>query len=268
MTPETAAQARVLFQRDSDGVGWVTLNRPGVHNALDYELLGQLAATIGAEGEQSRALVLQGAGERAFSTGFDLGQLTGTTADLEADRAIGRAADAIRDSPVPVLAAMRGYCQGAAVELALTCDLRLAASDLQLRVPAVQLGVVYRPRLVARMAELAGLGRAADLLLIGALIGAEAAFTAGLLSEVVAGELLQSRAAELAHALAAAPAAAVRGTKAVLRQLGADPLSPGPRAELEEWRSRAAGSPERREALDAARARLTGGGSIAEDPGG
>ena len=259
MGPETPGpQPRVLVQRDPGGVTWLTLNRPAVHNALDFELLAALAGAVAAEGHQAGALVLRGAGARAFSTGFDLRRLTGTAADLEADRAIGEAVDALRQAPVPVVAAIRGHCQGAAVELALTCDLRLGAADLRLAVPAVGLGVVYRPQLVARLMQLGGAGRAADLLLAGATLGAEGALAAGLLTAVVPVAGLDLRAGELARALAAAPRSAVTGTTTVLRRLAAGPLTPAAMAELEAARALAAGSDEHRAAVAAAKARLAG----------
>ncbi len=247
---------RVLVERGPGGVTWLTLNRPAVHNALDFELLAALATAVATEGRRAGALVLRGAGTQAFSTGFDLRRLTGTAADLDADRAIGEAADALRQAPVPVVAAIRGHCQGAAVELALTCDLRLGAADLRLAVPAVALGVVYRPQLVTRLMQLGGTGRAADLLLCGTALGAEAALAAGLLTAVFPAAELDDRAGSLARALAAGPRSAVTGTTAVLRRLAAGPLSAEAAAALDATRFRAAASDEHRAAVAAAQARL------------
>lgn len=258
MKAERQAGPRVLARRDTRGVSWLTINRPEVRNALDFELLGELAAAVDEEGRGASVLVISGAGDRAFSSGFDLNRLSGTIADLEADRAIGLAADAIRDCPVPVLAAVRGHCHGAAVELALSCDLRFASSDMRLGVPAVRLGVVYRPQLVARLGRLAGLGRAADLLLGGRIIDAQEAWAAGLITEVLDPGQLEKRVQAVAHDLAGQPPEAVRGTKAVLRRLDDNRLTVEGIEELETWRAKAAASQGRRDALATARAQLRG----------
>jgi enoyl-CoA hydratase/carnithine racemase len=97
-------------------------------------------------GHKASAVILRGAGGQAFSAGFDLDELTGSEEDLEADPAIGRAADALSRCPVPVVAQLQGHCHGAAVELALNCDLRVASDDLSLTLRAMMLGVVIEPR--------------------------------------------------------------------------------------------------------------------------
>ena len=105
----------------------LTLNRPERRNALDPELLAALAAALQADGERAGAVILRGAGSEAFSAGYDLSRLTGTAADLDADGVIGEAASALRQCPSPVIARLQGHCHGAAVELALNCDLRIAS---------------------------------------------------------------------------------------------------------------------------------------------
>src|SRR5206468_3988237 len=92
-----------------------------------------------------------------------------------ADRFIGEAVAAIRDSPAPVIARLAGHCHGAGVELALTCDLRVAAPTLRMSVPAVGLGVVYRYEFVARLVLMCGLARASSLLQRAQLLRATAA---------------------------------------------------------------------------------------------
>jgi enoyl-CoA hydratase/carnithine racemase len=234
----------------------LTMDRPRQRNPVDRELLAALASELETNGQKAGAVVLRGAGGSAFSAGFDLDQLHGTEADLEADQAIGMAVDAIRSCPAPVISMIQGHCHGAGVELALSCDLRLAAADLRLSLRAVSLGVVYRYELVSRLVEIAGLGRAADLLLAMPVLRASDALAWGLVTEVVASRDIELRTRELAEMLAAAPRSAVEGTKASL-VLAARKLNGA--AALEEsgrWRLRAATSPERRAALEAAKKRL------------
>jgi enoyl-CoA hydratase/carnithine racemase len=243
-------------------VGWwsksvlvLTMDRPRRRNPVDRELLAALASELETSGKKAGAVVLRGAGGSAFSAGFDLDQLHGTEADLEADQAIGMAVNAIRSCPVPVISMIQGHCHGAGVELALSCDLRLAGADLQLSLRAVSLGVVYRYELVSRLVEIAGLGRAADLLLAMPVLRAADALAWGLVTEVVASRDIEPRTKELAEMLAAAPRSAVEGTKASL-VLAARSLNGADAEQSGRWRLRAATSPERRSALEAAKKRL------------
>src|SRR5438477_309784 len=94
----------------------LTLNRPERRNALDPELLTALAESLDSHGDRARAVILRGAGVDAFSAGYDLSRLTGTPADLEADRFIGEAVNALRQCPAPVIARLQGHCYGAGGE--------------------------------------------------------------------------------------------------------------------------------------------------------
>jgi len=208
----------------------------------------------GAGGEGNPAvIVLRGAGERAFSAGFDVNLLTGTVADLDADDAVGVAASAIQTCPVPVIACIRGYCFGAGFDLAMACDLRVASDDSQFALPAVRLGVVYRYDLIADLISMCGLGRTRDLLLAMPTLTAAEARSWGLLTDVVPISDLSARVEELAAALAAAPESAVHGTKETIRLLATDSAEG---EELEDLRRVAAVAPERQRALQALRERL------------
>ena len=228
----------------------LTLNRPQRRNAVDPEMLASLAYALRYDGERAGAVVLRGAGESAFSAGYDLTRLTGTAEDLDADAGIGAAADALRACPAPVIARLHGHCHGAGVELALNCDLRIATPELHMSVPAVSLGVVYRYQFVARLVQTCGLARAADLLLAMPELNGEAAYAWGLATELVAALEIDRRIEAIARRLATAPRAAVRGTKASLNLLAARGLSADDLALAQKLRAEAAASPERREALE------------------
>ncbi len=238
----------------------LTIDRPARRNVLDHELLAELAATLRSEQRRAAAVILRGAGDAAFSSGFDLKQLSGSEADLEADASLGRAVEALVTCPVPVLAQIRGHCHGSGVELALSCDLRIAADDLQLSLRAVSLGVVYRYEFVARLVQICGLGRASDLLLGMDVLSAADALSWGLVTEVIPAAALEERTLMRALALGRAPSAAVEGTKASLLVAARQAVT---REGLESAlvsRRRAARSPERRAALAAAQSRLGRGG--------
>src|SRR2546430_446393 len=153
----------LLIEWGDHDVLTLTLNRPERRNALDPELLTALAESLDSHADRARTVILRGAGIDAFSAGYDLTRLTGTPADLDADRFIGEAVSALRQCPAPVIARLQGHCYGAGVELALNCDLRIASPSLRMAVPAVSLGVVYRYQFVARPVPTCGIAKAAGL---------------------------------------------------------------------------------------------------------
>lgn len=240
----------------SAGVIALTIDRPERRNVVDHQVLATMAAALEDEGSRARAVVLRGAGGQAFSAGFDLDLLEGSEKDLEADLAIGRAVEAITSCPAPVIAMIQGHCHGAGVELALTCDVRIASSDLKLSLQAVSLGVVYRYELVSRLVLLAGLGRATDLLLMRPTLDAHGALAWGLVSEVADPAEVEHRTREFAEAIAALPRSAVEGTKASLVVAARHAVGGIPMEQVVELRRKAIASGERRAALDAAKKRL------------
>jgi len=240
----------------SGQVAVLSINRPARRNVVDYELLSEIAVALQTLGQKAGAVVLRGSGGEAFSAGFDLDRIRGTEADLEADHAIGVAVESIVACPVPVISLIQGHCHGAGVELALSCDLRIASHDLQLSLKAVSLGVVYRYQLISRLVSLAGLGRAADLLLAMPTLGASEALSWGLVTEVQPASVVEHRTRELAESITSAPRSAVEGTKASLVMAGLGPIEQADLERAAAWRHRAATSPERRAALAAAKKRL------------
>jgi enoyl-CoA hydratase/carnithine racemase len=235
----------------------LTINRAERRNAVDQELLDELADALRSDGERAAAIILRGAGTEAFSAGYDLARLTGSIDDLEADRHIGDAATALRSCPAPVIARLQGHCHGAGVELALSCDLRVA-SGLRLSVPAVGLGVVYRYPFVARLVQICGIARASDLLLGMLELDSDTAYAWGLVTEVVAASELDARVGELAEKLAQAPRPAVEGTKASLNLLDRRLVAGEDLLQAHEMRTRAAASPERRAAIERRKQKIKG----------
>jgi enoyl-CoA hydratase len=233
----------------------LTLNRPERRNALDPHLLGALASTLRSEGDRAGAVVLRGAGDVAFSAGYDLALLTGTPADLDADGAIGEAVNAMRRCPAPIIARLHGHCHGAGVELALNCDLRIATPALRMSVPAVGLGVVYRYEFVARLVQICGLARTSDFLLGMRELGGDEAHAWGLVTDVVQPDDIDAGVRAAAERLAASPRAAVRGTKASLNLLSAGAVTATDAAFAQRLRATAAASPERQKALRQRRAK-------------
>jgi enoyl-CoA hydratase len=239
---------KLLVEWGEHDVLTLTLNRPERRNALDPDLLASLAGALRAHGKRAGAVILRGAGDAAFSAGYDLDHLTGTEEDLQADAIIGTTIDSLRECGAPVIALVRGHCHGAALELAMNCDLRFATPDLRLSVPAVGLGVVYRYQFVTRLVGICGLNRASDLLLGMRELDAPTALAWGLLTDVVDAAEIDARVRAMAERVATAPRAAVQGTKASLNMRVARMASED-LLEANQLRRLAAISPQRFEAL-------------------
>jgi Asp-tRNA(Asn)/Glu-tRNA(Gln) amidotransferase A subunit family amidase/enoyl-CoA hydratase/carnithine racemase len=187
-------------------VAVIRLNRPAKLNAMTREALQSLPqilyhqVTMGA-----RALVLSGSPD-VFSAGVDLAELAGDPTDISLDTLIGDAVRSMRSLPVPTVAAIEGPCVGAAVEIAMACDVRIAGAGTYFYLPAAQLGLLYRPEAVATMTEEFGRQTAARLLIFGDRISADEAANAGMVAKVVvSGQALGAAVALAAHA--AEPAA-------------------------------------------------------------
>lgn len=211
-----------LVSTTVDGpVGWVTMEREGKLNALSRELLLALETSLTRfESEPTvRALVLTGAGSRAFSAGADLRQVKRTEphAFLRANLVGHRVFDRIRHSPLPVIAAINGVAAGGGLELALACDIRLAVAGARLGLPEVTVGVLPGWGGTWRLAEAVGPARARELILTGELLEAERAEALGLVSGVAPDvNGLRQRAQEIGERMAGNSAEALARAKVLL----------------------------------------------------
>lgn len=195
----------------------VTLNRPDARNAISRQLAAELHAACQAlaDDDTVRAVILTGAGDRAFCSGADLRErLEMTGAERAAHtELIADVADRIAALPVPVIAAMRGYALAGGAELALACDLRVAAADVVIGFPEVRIGIFPGAGGVYRLPRLVRAGVARDLLFTGRTIAANEALRVGLIDRVVPPGELDETAASLAAAIAANAPLAVRAVK-------------------------------------------------------
>ena len=178
-----------------DEVALVTLDRPEVLNALNFELLRDLAAALDQVGVgDARALLITGAGDRAFCAGADIKELMGRS--LRAQRegaAFGQAVFVKLDAlPIPSIALINGYAFGGGLELALACTFRIAASAARLGLPEIKLGLIPGYGGTQRLARLIGEARALEMILTGRTIEAEEAERIGLVNRIVNGELIEA----------------------------------------------------------------------------
>lgn len=198
-------------------VAVVTLSVPRRRNALSFSLLGDLRESVlRAEREGKRAIVLTGSGG-VFSAGADLTEREGTAADVAIDDAVTATAETLLDLRIPVLAAVEGPCVGAAVDLALACDVIVASESAWFAVPAVKLGLLYNPGAVRRWHRRLQGSTLRRLLLFNEKIDAESALAAGFVDRVVACGGAVAECARLAAS--AVPGTALSATRAMLRSL-------------------------------------------------
>ena len=162
----------------------VWLNNPPV-NAVNREIIDTLWTAFELLGDDVRAVVLRGRGDRAFSAGADITGFVGGSSDGDRPAGIQPVADLIEAAPVPVIAAIHGFCLGGGLEIALACDFRIATRDAQLGFPEVNLGLLPGGGGTQRAPRLISPGRAAWLIMSGERIDAETAADWGLVEFVV-----------------------------------------------------------------------------------
>ncbi|GFE63773.1 enoyl-CoA hydratase/isomerase family protein [Litoreibacter roseus] len=207
------------------GVLWITFNRPQARNALTfrmYDRLSQLCTEMPTDGS-ARAVVISGAGGKAFAAGTDMTQFRAfdTPEDaLDYERRIDAVLEAVERCPVPTIAAINGACTGGGGSIAAACDIRIAASSLKFGFPIARtLGNCLAAGNLARLSELIGAGRVREIIFTARLMDADEALATGLVSNVLPDEdALMVHAAELADKVGAMAPLTLRATKEALRR--------------------------------------------------
>jgi enoyl-CoA hydratase/carnithine racemase len=223
----------VVYEKQ-DAVAWVTLSRPAVLNAYNMRMRDELVEVFAAirDDAEVRALVLRGAG-RAFCAGADLTEF-GTAPSPTIGRRIRFARDvwaALTALSVPSVAALHGFAFGSGLEMALFCDLRVAAEGTEFAMPEVRLGMIPAAGGTQTLPRVGGLGVALDVLLTGRRFDAAEALRLGLVTRVVPADRLAAETATLARELAALDPRAVHAIRQAVRE-GTDlPLEQGLRLE-------------------------------------
>ena len=217
----TEIRLAVESRGEAGRVATITVDNAAKLNILDPAGIASLERTMDglAADEMLRAAVLRGAGSRAFIGGADIRAMA--TLDRESARAfitgLHRACEAIRRLPVPVIARIEGYALGAGLEIAASCDLRIAADTARFGMPEVKVGI---PSVIeaALLPRLVGWGRARRLIYTGEIIEADSAERWGLVDRVVAPTDLDSIVEECVAAILAAGPRAIRLQKALMRE--------------------------------------------------
>ena len=180
----------VLFAIDGP-IATVTLNRPEVRNAFALETWRSLGEIMGSLGRRSdvRAIIVRGAGDKAFAAGADVNEFPRTRAtpaqNAAYSRAIEHALDAVREARQPVVAMIRGFCVGGGCELASACDIRIGAEDARIGITPAKIGLILGYSEVRHLTSIVGPGLAKELLFTGRLMDAVEAKQARYLNHVV-----------------------------------------------------------------------------------
>jgi len=207
---------------------WITFSRPQARNALTFEMyegLAQLCREVRTDGSL-RAVVIHGAGGKAFAAGTDMTQFRAfekpqDAADYEAK--IEGVLDAVERCKLPTVAAINGACTGGGAAIAGACDIRIAAANLKFGFPIARtLGNCLAAANLARLSALMGAGRVREMIFTARLIEADEAQNCGLITEVLPDEeALMARAADLADTLAQMAPLTLRATKEAMRRVSA-----------------------------------------------
>lgn len=230
---------RTAIEKRAGGlVARISIENPAKLNILTREALIGLSQELISlsENQNLRAVVLSGSGEKAFIGGADLETL-GSLDPSSAREFIGlihAACAALRDCPVPVVARINGWCLGAGLELAASCDLRIAADVAAFGMPEVRLGI---PSVVeaALLPRLVGAGRARWLVMTGQTIGAAEALIWGLVEKMAPLEHLDTEVNAALDAILAGEPAAIRAQKRLCKLWEEAPLAESVRASIDEF---------------------------------
>ncbi len=236
-------EERLLTER-TERICTIRINRPEKRNALSPLVFTELIDLLQRlrEEDEVRCVVITGCGEKAFSSGFDISDIPVDTSPEVAEAAKGdtpldNGMRAVRDFPYPVIAMINGLAYGAGCELAVTCDIRIAADDVRFSMPPAKLGIVYRWRGIMKLIDVVGPAYAKEIFLTGRAYGAAQAREMGLVNYVLPREELAPFVYRMAQDIAENAPLALKATKTIFNQIHHDQrLSPQDVQEMERLR--------------------------------
>jgi enoyl-CoA hydratase len=217
-------------------VATIVVNRPDKRNALNAVVRREIVEALDAlrDDDAVRVVVLTGAGDKAFVAGADVGEFADRSANEQRATMEGRRVfDEIATFPKPTIAMINGFALGGGCELALACDIRIAARSARLGQPEIKLGILPGGGGTQRLPRLIGFGRALRLILTGDMIGAEEAERIGLVDLLCDDAQLKACTLEMARSIAAHSPLALRLAKTAVRSALETPLASGLQLERE-----------------------------------
>ena len=254
---EPRAGGKLLLDEPAEHVARLTIANPGKRNALDHAILDGIADALEELASRELRCVIVTGSQRMFSAGYDIGEIPDDVFAVEAERLVAhpftRAIDVLEAYPYATVAALGGHAIGGGLELALACDMRIAAAEIRLGMPPAKLGLVYSHTGLRRFIDAIGVPRTRELFLLGRNIDAAKALSWGLVNEVVAAGELDAAAVALASELAAnAPLSLTGNKRAIAALLAAEgAVDPSVERELLELRRASFESEDMREGVHA-----------------
>jgi enoyl-CoA hydratase len=215
-----------LLTEKKERICTVTFNRPEKRNALTPIMLFQLADLLNSLKEEGevRCLVLRGAGDRAFSAGYDISEIPKDmtpemAAVFKTKNPLHTGLQSIIDFPYPVIAMVNGHAFGAGCDLAMTCDLRIAAENAQMGLPPAKLGIIYQPGGILRMINAVGVANAKEIFFTGRSYAAPKAKEMGLVHYVLPPDQLASFTYEMAREISENAPLSLKGMKVIFNKI-------------------------------------------------
>jgi enoyl-CoA hydratase/carnithine racemase len=209
---------QLLLDEPMPGIARLTISNPGKRGALDHAILDGFANIL--PGLDAHCLIVTGQ-DHTFSAGYDIGDLPSEVLADEAEKLVAHpftaALDALEDYPYPTIAALNGHAIGGGLELALACDLRIAAAQIALAMPPAKLGLVYSHTGIRKFIDTIGAPRTKELFLVGRRIDARTARDWGLVNSIAEPGRLASEVLSLAEEIAANAPLSQKGNKRVIR---------------------------------------------------
>ena len=221
-------QETVLIRREPP-LGWLVLNRPQVRNALNLATWRRISEGVEKleTDPEIRVIILRGVDAEAFISGADISEFNELRSDAEKAKSFrewpNRAIAALVDSTKPVIAMIAGVCIGGGVQVALSCDIRIAARGTRFGIPAARLGLAYPLDGVLALMQTAGAANARDILLSARLFDAEEALAMGLINKLVAATELETFVRQYANSMANNAPLTMAAAKAGIREGLKDP---------------------------------------------
>ena len=220
-------EKRLVIER-SGRICTLTLNRPEKRNALSPRLLVELSdALYRLAEEEILCVIIRGSGEKAFCAGFDISDLPiGAASEMSeaanAETPLEMGMKAILDFPYPVIAMINGPAFGAGCELAVTCDIRIAADRARFSLPPAKLGIVYRWRGMMRVVDAIGLAAAKEMFFTGRIYDASQAGEMGLVHHVLPADQIEPFTYEMAQEISRNAPLSLKGLKTIFNRLHHD----------------------------------------------
>jgi enoyl-CoA hydratase len=192
--------SNVLTEK-KDGIGFIWINRPEVHNVLNQEIWREVrdAFVLMDNDDEVRVIIVSGKGDKAFVAGSDVKYLRKRTVVQTLDRETPLIVNQIAEITKPTIAAVNGYALGGGCELAMACDIRIASEHAKIGQTEINVGVIPGAGGTQRLCRLVGLGKGLELVLTGAVLDAQEAEKIGLVNKVVPHETLMDEAIKMAN---------------------------------------------------------------------